>query len=410
MTQPSYTSGPLDQLESVPLRGTERAENPFLSPHGDWVGFMAGGAMQKVSILGGSPVTICALPAELRGASWGSDDMIVFGTAGNSGLMRVSAAGGEPAAITSSEGGRHRFPDVLPRSAGVLFTQSRAPGPGNVDVMILDMEANESRVLVSGGSNPRYSPTGHIVYGVAGTLWAVAFDPNTLQVTGDPVPVLEGVVAKADGTVSFDFSDTGSLVYISGASGPAKRLLVKVDRQGNEEPLAAEPRQYGGLRLSPDGRRVAVAVAEGELDLIIYDLARNTPTRFTFDPALDSYPVWTPDGERVVFGSNREGATDLFSKAADGTGQVEPLPRNERGTDQPMRRLPSSFSPDGRTLVFVEIRPETGNDVAMLSMDGAGEAESLLQGDYSEVYPEISPDGQWMAYQSRESGRSEIYV
>ena len=232
----------LEQLEGVPLRGTENAFHPFVSADGAWVGFMAGvgGPLQKVSILGGPPVTICELPANLRGASWGSDDTIIFGTASSSGLMRVSGAGGEPEAITTSGDGRHMWPEILPEGAGVLFTDSTAPGQDDDQVALLDLQTGEHHVIIPNGTFAQYSPTGHIVYGLGGTLRAVTFDLDTRQVTGDPVPVLEGVVTKGgtSSAASFDLSETGSLVYVSGAPEDALReSFVWVDRDGREERL-----------------------------------------------------------------------------------------------------------------------------------------------------------------------------
>ena len=211
----------VDQLGGLLLRGAESPNEPFLSPDGAWVGFVAEteGSMQKVSILGGPPVTICELPADLQGASWGSGDIIIFGTASSGGLMRVSGAGGDPEAITTPEGTRHTWPDILPENAGVLFTIDRGAGLGSEDVALLNLDTGEHQMIIPGGTHAKYSPTGHIVYGVEGTLRAVAFDLDALEVTSDPVPVVEGVLMKGSGAASFDLSDTGSLVYVTGGWG-----------------------------------------------------------------------------------------------------------------------------------------------------------------------------------------------
>ena len=194
--------------------------------------------------LGGPPITICELPANLRGASWGEDDIIIFGTASSNGLMRVSGAGGAPEAISTPEQSRHQWPDILPGGAGVLFTVDRGLGLGTEDIALFNMETREHHVIIPGGTHPQYSPTGHIVYGVEGTLRAVAFDLDTRKVTSDPVPVVEGVLMKNEGAASFDLSETGSLVYVSGAAATLTRALVWVDRDGREEPVAADPRPY----------------------------------------------------------------------------------------------------------------------------------------------------------------------
>ena len=259
------------------------------------------------------------------------------------------------------------------------------------------------------GSDPIYSPTGHIVYVVSdGTMRAVGFDLDRLELTStNAVPVLENVNSGFSGTTgNFGLAANGSLVYLSGDTQAASRTLVWVDREGREEAIGAEPGDYRGLRLAPDGERAAVVVVDGDgnQDVLIYNLARDIPTRFTFDPASDSFPVWSPDGERVVFASMRGGARSLFWKAADGTGEAQRLTTSE--VDQ----FSSSWSSDGTTLVIAERHPQTGLDIAVLAMDGEPASETLIETEFTDAFPEISRDGRWMAYHSNESGQNEIYV
>ena len=398
-----YVRG-IDQLEAIPLRGSEGAESQFLSPDGSWVAFQAGpdGPLLKVSILGGPPVTITELQDNLRGASWGADDVIIFGTASPAGLMRVSGAGGDPEAITTPENTTHKWPDILPDGAGVLFTIDQGPEMGNEDIALLDLDTGEHRVITPGGSHAKYSPTGHIVYGVDRTLRAVAFDLDTLNVTGDPVPVVEDVLMKSGGAVSFDLSDTGSLVYVSeGAAGASEaRTLIWVDRDGREEELTAPPAAYESPRVSPDGRYVAVEVRDtANFDVMVYDLERDTPTRLTFDPANDAFPLWSPDGRRVLFSSDRDGVLNIYSKAADGTGPAERL------TTSDSLQSATSWSGDGRSLVISET-----TDISVLSPGTESVTEGLIETEFVETYPEVSPDGRWIAYMSNESGQFEVYV
>ena len=405
---------PMDQLDGTSLfRAENSLSNPFFSPDGAWVGFSTNddGTWKKVSILGGPPVTL--FPGGVagpRGASWGPDDTIVFAnqTLGT-GLFRGPAAGGDPEILTTPDAEQgeifHWWPEILPGGDAVLFTIFKGAGAENMEIAVLDLVTGEQKVLLPAGSNPHYASTGHIVYGVDGTLQAVPFDLDRLEVTGDPVPVLEGVMTSALGAVEFSLSAEGSLVYVAGdPQGGAVRTLVWVDRQGQEEPVAAPPRAYTYPRISPDGTQVALDVRDQEEDIWVWDVARENLRRLTFEPGTDIYPVWTPDSQHVVFTSSREGPQDMFWKAADGTGAVERL------TDNPNPKSSYAFSLDGTRLVFREIHPETGDDLLVLSMEGDHPVGPLVASEFRERNAEISRDGRWVAYQSNASGQDEIYV
>ena len=403
----------MDQLEGTRLFSTQNnITNPFFSPDGAWVVFSTGdGTWKKVSTLGGPPVTLFPNGgASPRGASWGPDDTIIFARAiGDTGLLRVPAAGGDPEVLTTldAEQGEinHRWPEILPGGDAVLFTIVKGPGAGNMEIAVLDLATGERKVLVRGGSNPLYALTGHIIYGVDGTLLAVPFDLDRLEVTGEPVPVLEGVMTDPSGAVEFTLSADGSLVYVAGEpQGGPLRSLVWVDRQGKEEPLRAPPRAYNYPRISPDGTRVALDLRDQEEDIWIWDLTRETLTRLTFDPDQDYYPVWTPDSQRVAFSSAREGQRNLFWKAAEGTGSVERL------TESSNIQYAYSFSADGEALVFRETQPDTGDDLRMLSLVEDRAVKTLVATQFRERNAELSPDGNWMAYQSNASGQDQIYV
>ena len=279
----------LDDLEVMTLTSPgSAAQGTLISPDGNWVGYVDGPALRKVSIHGGPPVTICELPgaAASRGASWGPDDTIIFATATTRRLWRVPADGGEPEELTTPAPGEgaHLWPEILPGGEAVLFTIMLGPVE-NAQIALLSLATGEFKILIRGGSNPRYAPTGHIVYGVGGTLRAVGFDVERLEVTSDPIPVLEGVVTKASGAADFGISGDGSLVYITGDPQlEQSRTLVWVDRDGREEALAAEPRAYTYPRISPDGSQVALDVRDEERDIWIWDFTRETLRRLTFDP------------------------------------------------------------------------------------------------------------------------------
>jgi eukaryotic-like serine/threonine-protein kinase len=315
----------MDSLESRPISGTEGGASPFFSPDGQWVAFFAGGKLRKVSVNGGGTVTI-AEPAASRGASWGSQGMIAFALSNVSGLQQVQEARGAPQPLTRVEKGDsvHRWPEFLPGGKAVLFTDAPAGSSGaNAHVAILSIGTGERRNLVQGGTHPRYTPSGHLVYMQGGSLMAVPFDPQRLAVTGAAVPVLMGVLLSPGGAGVYSFSATGLLVYVSGGVQAAQHRLVWVSRNGVEQPLPVPAHAYRQPRLSPDGRRVAVTIDEQGSQVWVYDLPRETLTRFTFEGDRNTDPAWTPDGKRIAFESNKEGPQNLFSQLADGSGGLD---------------------------------------------------------------------------------------
>jgi len=414
----------IDQLEAVLIGGVTDARSPFFSPDGRWVGFFSGGAsggeLKKVSIAGGPPLSLCRYSGAPRGASW-RDDKIVFATAGRvSGLLRVSAAGGEPTVVTTLDAapGRadHLFPSILPGGRAILFTIAGETTDTN-QVAVLDLATGQRTILVHGGSQGEYVEPGYLVYAVAGALRAVRFDPATRTIGSDPVPVVEQVRTLPTGAAEFSVSGQGTLVYVPGGATGATRSLVWVTRQGKETAITAPPRAYVFPRLSPDGTRVALDIRDQDNDIWIADLARRTLTRLTDSPAPDIYPVWTPDGQRIIFGSARTGKSNLFWQAADNTGPVERL------TTSPNPQFPTAIAPDGTRLIVRENVPTSGSELRLLRMQGRPEAvtapplalcplqtEPFMQTTFNGTNGEVSPDGHWLAYQSNDSGRNQVFV
>ena len=391
----------MDQTGATPVQGTEGgARNPFFSPNGEWLGFWAGGQLKKVTIGGGAPVNLCAAPNPPWGARWEANDTVVFGDR-EAGVMKVSADGGTPVVLIPMDGEVVYGPQVLPGEKTVLFTLGDNTNWDDAQIVVHSLETGERKVLIERGRDARYVPTGHLVYVLDGTLLAVPFDVEELEVTGGAIPVAVGVMTAGSitGAAHFSVSDTGALVYARGGD-PADRTLVWVNRDGEEEELLAEPRAYTYPRISPDGDRVAVWVQDQESDIWIWDFARETLTRLTFAPGRDSNPVWTPDGKKVAFASDRDGPANLYWKAADGTGAVERLTESENA------QFPSSFTPDGRQLVFHEGQGVV--NLGVLSLESS--PKPLLESKFSERDGEISPDGRWIAYRSDASGQDEIYV
>ena len=413
----------MDSTETRPIAGSEGATMPFFSPDSQWVGFFmadAGGSkLKKVSVNGGAPVTLFDNAdarvdvREVAGASWGSQGTIVIGNLRGP-LLQLSDAGGTPQPVTGArkgEGGQF-WPEFLPGGKAVLFTTGT---PASSQIAVLSLATGERRNLVQ-GTDPRYAPSGHLVYLQGGTLTAVPFDLRRLQVTGVAVPMVEGVLQETSGIGSsggadYSLSATGSLVFVPAAVQSVPLRLVWVSRNGAEQPLAADAHAYLQPRLSPDGRRIAVGIAEKESQLWLYDLSRETLTRFTFEGSNNLVPFWTPDGKRIVFTSNKEGQRNLFWQLADGSGGLERLATSE------FLEIPGAVSPDGQLLAFSEVNPTTQRDIWVLRLGdpsaGSGQAarRSLSsERQFNESAPRFSPDGRWLAYVSDESGRFEIYV
>jgi serine/threonine-protein kinase len=415
----------LDQLDATPLSGTGAPLAPFVSPDGQWIGFFDGSnELKKVAITGGPAVTLGHPDGIPQGASWGGDGTIIFATVNvATGLQRIAAAGGEPTVLTRPNRARgeadHLWPEILPGGQAALFTITATTGGlDEAEVAVLDLRTGTQTVLIRGGTDARYvasgldSPKraeregGHLVYASGGTLRAVAFDLARLAVIGTPVPVLPQVqTTQITGAAAVAVAADGTLVYTQGSVAAAGvRSLVWVDRRGQETPIAAPPRNYVYPRLSPDGTRLALHIADQERDVWLWDLARAAITRVTFDPGQDSFPVWTPDGRRLFFSSDRAGTRNLFAQAADGTGALTRL------TESPNAQDATSVSPDGTRLVFGELAPTTGVDVMQLRLDGTHAITPLVQTPFSERNGEVSPDGRWLAYDANDSGRFEIYV
>ena len=251
---------------------------------------------------------------------------------------------------------------------------------------------------------PRYATSGHLIYAQGANLMAAPFDPQRLQLTGAAVPVIEGVLSLwLTGGMQYGISSSGSLVYVPGAAATAERL-VWVSRNGTEQILAAPPHNYTFPRVSPDGRRVAVAITEQETQTWLYDFARDTLTRFTFSGDLNYVTAWTPDGKRIAFRSNKEGPQNIFWQLADGSGGLEQLTTSE------YTQIPRSFSPDGQLLAFTERNSTTGYDNIWVLRMSDHKAQPFLKTPFNESVPSFSPDGHWLAYISDESGRYEVYV
>ena len=377
-----------------------------ISTDGQWLGFISDGSYKKVSLDNGAVVTL-AEPSRggaHRGAAWTLDGRVVLGNLAGLGLRAFDASGRPDVTQLTTPGPNelHRLPAALPGGRALLFTNSSGLVT-DWQVAVLDLSSGSVKNLFP-GTAPAYVPTGHIVYTVEGALRAVAFDARTLEVRGNPATVATGVATSAQGSGNFAVSDTGTLVYVAGLAGGGVRRLVWADRSGKEDPISAPERAYAYARLSPDGTRIALDVRDQQNDIWVWDVARETLTRLTFDPGLNRLPVWTPDGRRLAFTVADRDQESAFWMAADGSGMPEELQKGEGGIAAPM-----AFTPDGAWFLFSWPSGQPFN-ISRAPVGGDRKAERVLATEFNEFNPEVSPDGRWMAYQSGESGREEIYV
>ena len=402
----------IDQLEARPVAEVSNAYAPFFSPDGRWIGFFENTELKKVSIAGGAPITLCEFSGIPLGASWGDDNTITFATSTpRTGLWRVSAGGGRPMVLTTpdvtQQEGTHAYPSVLPQGHGVLFTITTA-AQADRSVAVLDLKTGRRKTLIRGGADAEYLETGHLIFAADGALRAVPFDPVSLEVLGDPVTLVERVMMKPTGAANYAVSRAGTLVYIGAGLSEltTPRALLWVDRQGHEEPTGAPLRAYGTPRLSPDGTRVAAEIYDQITDVWIWDFARETLRRLTFDSGGNGMSVWTPDSRQIIFESGRTGMPNMYKQAADGSGTVDRLSTGA------IPQWPTSISPDGTWLAGFDLSPRTPTNIVLLPLTRPaarpepGPADTRFKG----AFADFSPDGRYLAYQSNEAGRSEIYV
>jgi serine/threonine-protein kinase len=412
----------LGQLQATALAGAEGAANPFFSPDSQWIAFFADGKLKKIPTQGGSPAVICDGRGQL-GASWGDNGNIVIAGRGGTGLQKVSSYGGTPAALTTLDAQKgetsHRWPQVLPGSRDVIFTveTTNTNTFDDADIVAYSASSGKTKTILHGGFHAEYLSSGDLVYMHNGALYAVPFDAKRMEVTGQAAAVVDNVVANpTSGTAQFSISENGILVYVAGSAVDRSVSIYWMDADGKFAPLRETPANYGNLALSPDGKRLAMDITEPKKsDVWVLDIERDTLTRLTFagDGDRNSRPVWTPDGQRIVYDSVGKGtAPSIWWIRADGGGNAQQLTQASNTF-----QIPGSWSPDGRVFAFSQRNPNTGMDIMTVRLDGSektawkvGDPKPFVNTNYSEVDPVFSPDGRWVAYQSNESGASEIYV
>jgi Tol biopolymer transport system component len=407
----------LDQLQATVLSGTENASDPFFSPDGQWLGFFGDGKLKKISVQGGEAVTLGDASND-RGGSWGEDGTIVFAPNTRVALSKVSSAGGtsQPLTTFDKQAGEvtQRWPQVLPGGKAVLFTSStHGYNYDDAEIVVYSMTSGQRKTLLRGGFYARFLASGYLVYMHGGTLFAVPFDLKRLEVTGQPVPILEGVVTNTNGGAQFSFSETGSLVYVPGRATGQNVSIYWMDHEGKFTPLRETPGNYYNPTFSPDGKRLALEIFDGKRsDIWVYEWERDALTRLTFAGEANTVPVWTPDGQRIVYSSlDKRGVPNLWWIRADGAGDAQ------RFTESKGSQFAGSWRPDGKVLAFRQFSLDTGSDIMTIPVEGdekagwkPGEPKPFVNSTFDERSPAFSPDGRWLAYMSNESAGYEVYV
>jgi len=399
----------LDQSKAVELPGTQGATVLSFSPDGQWVGFVSGGRANKISVEGGAVIPLTEV-TNISCVSWSEDGSIVISASRK--VVRIPPGGGAPETVTEVRNGELRLlaSQVLPGGQAILFA---ADNPGPVDKTTIDVVTLADHVrktLIQGGATPHFLSTangvGYLVYVRGATLFAVPFDLNTRTTRGTAVPIVDDVAHEQQaGVGQFDVSRTGTLIYRRAIGGSS--ALTTLDASGKKEPLQAKPGMYLGLRLSPDGRSVAVTVLDaGGQDIFVYDLERDVMTRLTFGGGQYNAPAWSPDGRYVVFASVGNG---IFQARVDGAGLPQALTQGQAF------QVPGSFTPDCKRLAYVESFGGVGQlwSVPLTEEGGqlkTGTAERFLKSSANDSYPSFSPDGRWLAYASTEAGATEVFV
>lgn len=402
-----------DDTEVRLLAGTEGASTPVFSPDGKWLAFVADFTLKKMSYFDGPAISIAKV-GDLRGISWVGGDSLIYTPHVSEPLYQVSVNGGEPRQISTLDEGKsertHRWPQVLPGGKAVIFTVGTLNSPDNYESSNIEavlLATGERRVLLEGASMAGYARSGHLVFARGGSLYAVGFDADTLTTHGTPVAVLQGVAGdQTSGVAHFSIADDGTLAYIPGGTGAGLRSVFWADRSGKFQPINIPVAQYNDVRISPDGSRLALLVgSSGGGDVWVYDIARETSTRLTFD-MVNASPVWSADGRSIFYTAIESGGNKakVLRKPADGSREAEVVASLANNA------YIKAILPDGASAIFDYQRNSSRGDIVQLPLSPETQMSRVVSTPFDEYGAALSPYGRLLAYQSNESGRPEIYV
>ena len=401
---------PLDSLIAQPLADSDSvAASPFWSPDSRFIAFSSEGRLKKIDAAGGTAQTLVSraeTTATFRGGSWSRDGLIIFAGGPTDGLYRVSAEGGEATAVTTLDQARessHRWPQFLPDGRHFLYFSRQTEKNG---IYVGSLDSKESKRILDTAFNAVYAEPGYLLFMRESALMAQPFDVDSLELTGDAFQLADQVAVRTLDQVSFcSVSESGVLVYQSGGEAVNSELNWR-DRTGKKISQVGPVGNYWSIWLSPDEKRVAVERLEkGTGDIWLIDIARNIPTKFTFDPGWEFAPVWSPDGSRIVFSSAKGvGPPNLYVKPANSSSNEELLLKSN------FRKTPTDWSLDGKLILYSEQNAKGKNDLWVLPLEGDRTPRPLVQDEFNKSGAKFSPDGKWVAYVSDQSGRAEVYV
>ena len=399
---------PVDSLSAQRLPGTEDAGQPFWSPDSNYIGFFAGGKLKKMEASGGAAQILADAPTN-RGGTWSRDGVIVFAPNIGDVLYRVSAVGGPVTPITTLEAAKsqvgHNWPYFLPDGHHFIYL-GRSSQRENSAIYVGSIDSKESKVLLNSEASAAYAPPGYLLFLRGRALMAQAFNADKLQLAGDPFPIVDQIGYSATtARTLFSVSSTGVLAYRPNV--PSNTQLVAYDRAGKQLEKVGDEGDFTGLSLSPDDARIVVSRLDpdiGSYDLWIIELGSGRTLRLTFDQTNETFPVWSPDGSRIVFTSNKTGEANLYQKLSNGAGSDELLYASND------LKAATDWSSDGQFIVYEDRDPKQNHDLWVLPRSGDQKPYAVVQTQFNEMKGRLSPDGKWIAYQSNESGTNQITV